>query len=208
MTRAPFAPVGERPRWELIYDLLSGRGIGDVITYDEIAKAVDLTRTEFLTKGRPGWYKAMNRWGEDNKRALRPVPGEGYRVVEPWEHEPIAKAHHRKSRRSLRRSRQTLANADRSLLDDDQRQRFDRIEATIGRHEDMIRRLSAGQAKVEKAVAKSQQQHAATDEQVAELRQQVSALEDALRRHGMTAPPAIDPSPSAPPADGTAGGGR
>lgn len=187
MTRAPFAPKRERPAWEYVYDLLSPLDVGDLVTHDEIAKALDLTREEFATQRGP-FYKAANVWGAERKRALRSIPGEGYRVVDAPEHEQLAKAHHRKSRRSLARGRKVLTNTDRSRLDDEQKVRFDALEANIARQEDMIRRLDSRTTKVEKAVAAAKQQHTVTEERVA-------ALEDALRRHG------INPAQSSAPGE-------
>lgn len=195
---APFTPKRERPAWEYVYDLLQPLDVGDLVTHDEIAKALDLTRQEFATQ-RSGFYKAANVWGAERKRALRSVPGEGYRVVDAPEHEQLSKAHHRKSRRSLSRGRKVLANTDRTRLDAEQKARFDALESNIARQEDMIRRLDTRTTKVEKAVADVGRKHSATEEEVASVRQQVAALEDALRRHG------IDPS-SAPVAAGTGEG--
>ena len=175
MTRAPFAPIGEKPRWEYIYDELSTLDIGDTLTYERLYELLDVTDRTIV---RPPFYKAAQVWGQEAKRALRPIPNIGYRVVDASEHEHIAKGQHRSARRKLRKSRQTLANADRSRLNDEERQRFDRMEATLGRHEDLIRRLDGRTAKVEKAVAESKRKHNVTDERI-------TALEDALRRHGI-----------------------
>lgn len=175
MTRTPFTPIGEKPRWEYIYEELVTLDIGDTLTYERLHELLDV---EDRAAVRPPFYKAAQVWGSEAKRALRPIPNVGYRVVDAPEHEHIAKAQHRSARRKLRRSRQALANADRSRLDDGQRQRFDQMEATLGRHEDMIRRLDGRTAKVEKAVAESRRKHTVTDERI-------SALEDALRRHGI-----------------------
>lgn len=175
MSRAPFQPVGEKPRWELIYAELVTLDVGDTLTYERL---YELLEVEDRSAVRTPFYKAAQVWGSEAKRALRPVPNVGYRVVEAAEHEQIAKGQHRSARRKLRKSRQVLANADRSRLDEDQKRRFDQLEATLGRHEDMIRRLDARTAKVEKAVAESKQKHNVTDERI-------SALEDALRRNGI-----------------------
>jgi hypothetical protein len=175
MNRAPFQPIGEKPRWELIYDELSGLDVGDTLTYERLHELLDV---EDRAAVRTPFYKAAQVWGTEHKRALRPVPNVGYRVVDAREHEAIAKNHHKRSKRQLRRGRQVLANADRSRLSEHERQRFDQMEATIGRHEDMIRRLDGRTAKVEKAVAESREAHTVTEERV-------TALEDALRRHGI-----------------------
>lgn len=177
MSAAPFTPVGERPKWAYVYDALTGLDVGDTITYDQLAKALDVTRDEFLQR-RPGWYKGMNRWCEDNHRALRPVPTVGYQVVDAPDHEHLAKNQHKRSKRALGRGRKLLENADRSRLDDDQKRRFDALEQNVSRQLDMIRRLDTRTTKVEQAVADAKRQNTVTEERIA-------SLEEALRRHGI-----------------------
>lgn len=192
MSAAPFTPVGERPKWEYIYDALAGLDVGDVITYETLADVLDITRDEFL-KNRPGWYKGMNRWCEDNRRALRPVNNVGYQVVDAPEHEHLAKGQHRRGRRALNRGRKIIENADRSRLSDEEKRRFDGFEQNLGRQLDMIRRLDARQTKSEQALASVKREQSATQEEVASLR-------DALRRHGIDPDSAgTDPQPDPPP---------
>lgn len=178
----PFTPIGEKPRWEYIYEELLTLDVGDTLTYERLYELCD---TKDRSAVRAPFYRAVNAWGSEHKRAMRPVPNEGYRVVDANEHEAIAKAHHRKSKRSLNRGRRVIANADRSRLTPDQRQRFDQMESTLARQEDMIRRLDARTAKVEKAVAESRESHTVTAEKVKATDKRVAALEDAMRRHGL-----------------------
>lgn len=173
-TRAPFEPIGDKPQWELVYDALTGMQIGDVMTYERLS---ELLGYDFRTN-RSAWVKAANRWGSEHKRAFTPVRGVGYRVVTVNEHETLARAHHKKSKRSLARSKRVLVDADRSLMSEEERARFDQLEATVARHSDVIRRLDSRQRRTEKALTIATEQQTATDARI-------GALEDALRRHGI-----------------------
>jgi alkylated DNA nucleotide flippase Atl1 len=169
-----FDVIGEKPRWELIYDSLAGLDVGDVVTYEQLAAAIGVDDFEPY---RSSWYKAANRFGEDNQRAFRAVNGVGYRVVDAIEHADIAKAHHRKSKRQLRKGRAVLRNADRSRLSTEDSKRFDDMQATIGRHEDLIRRLDVRQERTEKAVAAAAKKHDVTDARIAKLEAALAKLD-------------------------------
>lgn len=170
---APFQPKADRPQWEIVYDLLVTRDIGDIVTYDELTEALGYD----IRDNRKALYKAARVWGEDCKRALAPVVNTGYRVVEPAEHERLARQHHLKSRRALRRGRSVIRNADRSLLSAEEVERFDRLEQSIARHSDLIRRLDARTERLEKTVRQTQTTTKKTDGRLA-------AIEEALRRSG------------------------
>lgn len=175
MTTNPFSPRGDRPQWQVVLDLLEDKQIDDVITYDELNEALDV---EDFRKNRSPIYKAAAVWGEMRKRALAPVNNVGYRVVDAPEHELLARAQHRKSKRALRRGRTLITNADRTRLTPEDRVRFDHMEETLGRHEDMIRRLEGRQTRTEKALRETRVASEATEAKV-------SAIEETLKRHGI-----------------------
>ncbi len=161
----------------MVYDAMQGLDVGDVLTYAAIAQA--LGADMFRPAHRSPFYRAANVWGAEQQRAFMAVPNLGYRVVEPAEHEIMARYKHRRSRRQLNKGREVLHRADRSALNPEEVERFDRLEHTMGRQLDMIRRLDARQVKTERVVQASRQEITATAERVA-------VLEEALRRHGIT----------------------
>lgn len=175
MSGRRFEPVADRARWEVVYDLLAGLDIGDILTYEELTEALDVHRRDLV---RSPLYKAAQKWGAERKRALVPVPNIGYRVASISEHELLVRGQHRRSKRALHRGRTYAENADRSLMTPQDRERFDGMERTIARQEDMIRRLDIKQQRTDKAIAESRQQQVATDERL-------KAVEDALKRHGI-----------------------
>lgn len=171
---ALFTPVGEKPKWELVYQELLTLNIGDTLGYERLQEILGIEGPAARERSRGPFYKAVSVWGAERKRAMRPVPNVGYLVVDAPEHEAIAKSQHRRSRRALQRSRTALSNADRSRLSLEERRRFDRMELTITRQQDMLLRLDARLSRVEKALGP-------------EFQVQVSdAVEEALRRRGLT----------------------
>jgi alkylated DNA nucleotide flippase Atl1 len=145
-----FETVGEKPRWELIYDSLAGLDVGDVVTYEQLAEAIGQDSFEPF---RSSWYK-----------------------VDAIEHADIAKAHHRRSKRQLRKGSAALRNADRSRLSDEEKTRFDQMQQTINRHSDLIRRLDARQARTEKAVELATKKHDVTDARIAALEEALNRI--------------------------------
>ena len=174
--RAPFTPIGVKPRWELLYDAMNGLDVGDVLTYDAMAEALGVV--EFTNVHRSSFYKAANRWGAERLRAFAAVPTVGYRVVDAAEHEVLARNHHRKSRRQIAKSRVVLEHADRSLLSADEARRFDALERTLGRHADMIRRLEERQERQDAALGAVQSESSVTAAELVRIR-------ELLERHGI-----------------------
>lgn len=172
---APFTPKADVAEWRLIYDVLSGRDVGDVVTHQEMSDALGRS----FAANRSPFYKAARVWGEKNLRALVPVPGQGYRVVEAIEHEDIARRHHKRSRRALGRSRFAIRTVDRSRLDPENLRRFDNMEINISRQQDMLRRLEARQTKTETRIAEQTADHEQTKARLARL-------EEALRSRGFS----------------------
>lgn len=167
-----FQPVGDRARWELVYDLLSPLDIGDVVTYEALGEALDETDR---AKMRPALYRAAQRWGDEQRRALRPVRNTGYVVASIDEQEQLVRGQHRKSRRALSRSHRLAHNADRSLMDDEQRKRFDALESTVARQQDMIRRLDTRTSRVEEALSQSVTRQEVTEERLQALERRLAA---------------------------------
>lgn len=136
-----FVPKAERPQWRVVLDLLDELDVGDLLTYAALDEAVDGN----FRRNRSPLYKAAQVWGRTHQRALAPVANVGYRVVDAPEHEQLARAQHRKSRRAIGRGQNLIRNADRARLTKDERVRFDAIELQLGRHADMLRQLDARQ---------------------------------------------------------------
>ena len=144
-----FEPKGPQPLWELVYDRIRTLSVGDTITYAELSRILGGRGIEAC---RAPLYKAMQVLEREDKRTLDNVRDTGYRVVEAVEHERLARRHHRKSHRQLRKALGKVQSADRSKLTPEERRRFDRMEITLSRQADMIRRLDAKVERIDQAI--------------------------------------------------------
>lgn len=134
-----FETKADRAEWRIVYDAAAALEVGDMLTYQALDELLDRS----FVNDRTPLYRAMTELERENLRTLDNVPRVGYRVVEASEHERLARRHHRKSRRQLSKSFGKLHSADRSRLTEEERRRVDRLEATVSRHADMIRRIDS-----------------------------------------------------------------
>lgn len=110
---ARFEPKGDKPEWQMVYDMLLGNAeSGTVITYAEL----DDVLGRGFTNNRAPLYRARDELGTRRKRWLVPVPTVGYRVTEAEEHVRIAVDHKRKSRKQLGMAVRVLSSTDLNRL--------------------------------------------------------------------------------------------
>lgn len=174
MPAAAFKPKGDRAEWEPVYDELRAADVGEVVTYERLT---DVLGRDFLADRGP-IYRATTALEESNKRTVVNVPKVGYRIATAEEHEPLARGHHKRSRRQLRSAIRKIASADRTQLDPAARQRFDALELNMGRQADMLRRLSERVDRVEKVTARY-------EVSTGEMSDRLEKLEEMLRKHGI-----------------------
>jgi hypothetical protein len=167
------------PEWRRVYDVLQPLNVGDTITYDELSDALGRP----FDSARGPFYRANTELLEHDRRGLLNVKNVGYRVITAAEHDVPAMSKHRTARRSLRKARSWIQNADRAHLTPDVAERFDRIEVSLRRQEDMTRRLDQRVTKVETALQKSRREQV---EHQTETDERLSKLQDALSRHGIS----------------------
>lgn len=181
----------DRPMWRIIYeDLLVKCDIGDVVTYEQMRAVLP----EVSEMGiRQAYFRALREIQVEKRRTFANVRNVGYRMVEAAEHERLARAHHKRGKRQIKKAIDKVRSADRSRLSHEDRARFDAMEATLGRHSEMIDRLDGRVARQEKALRDARRQAA---EEVAAAREQASTevsavetrlskLEEALQRAGI-----------------------
>lgn len=70
------------PQWQTVYELLSGRDVGDVISYAAISDALGF---DVLTARNP-IYKAVEVLQREECRTVENVKHVGYRIVPASEH--------------------------------------------------------------------------------------------------------------------------
>ncbi|MGD9604457.1 MAG: hypothetical protein AB7V59_21795 [Gammaproteobacteria bacterium] len=175
----PFLPVGERARWRVIYDLLRKAKVGDVVTYREMAEALDLDAKRDRTKVQLAMRRAAKELETVDLHAVEPVVNEGYRIVEPEQHLDLARKHQRKAGRSLQRGHSKVVNVDFNGMPGDVRKAFEVVAGAFAAQIDFNRRLSVRQDHLERAVEAVTQQ---TGEQQQRTAEELEALRERLRR--------------------------
>ena len=141
---AKFAPKGEKPEWQLVYDALLGDAdYGTTITFEELDRVLG---REFVTNRAP-LYRARDELGSRRKRWLVPVPGTGYRVTDASEHVSVAIEHRRKSKRQIGMAVRVLTSTDLNRLSADGLAEWDTEQKmsfalyAVVAHENRIRKI-------------------------------------------------------------------
>jgi hypothetical protein len=177
MTTTPFTPIGETARWRIIYNLLTGKDINDVLAYTEAAAAlqVDAATQRHIIQG--AVRRAAREFAVVDNRALEAVPNTGYRVVEAEEQLRLARYQQRRSSKALQRGRSLVSHADLSGVDPEVRRAFYVTGQLLSAQLDFNRRMDIRQKRLETAVQSMQVRSSLTDEEVAQLRARIERLE-------------------------------
>lgn len=182
---SPFQPVGERARWATIYDLLCKVEVGGVLTYVDMAAALNLDADIDRHTLQLAMRRAAQELEEVDKKVADSVRNIGYRIVEPPEQLGLARRHQRKAGRSLRRGQSKAVNVDFNAVDAETRKAFEIVAAAFAVQMDFNRRLDVRQRNLEKAVeAVTRQttvQQERTDAELVELRGRLARLEQQRR---------------------------
>lgn len=76
-----FQPKGETAQWRVVYDLLSAADLGEVVTYEDMAKALGMTPKRDRYRIQAAARKAGEKLLTSDDRAVEVVTNEGYRIV-------------------------------------------------------------------------------------------------------------------------------
>lgn len=178
---SPFEPAGDRARWRVLYDLLREARVGEVITYGEMAEALDLDPAKDRTTIQLAMRRAAKELETQDKHAVEVIVNEGYRIVEPETHLDLAQKQQRRAGKALERGQSKVVNVDLNGMDPELRKAFEVVAGAFAAQIDFNRRLSARQEHLEKAVDAvtqgSTEQHQRTEEELAELRERLARLE-------------------------------
>jgi hypothetical protein len=174
-----FTPIGDRPRWAYVYDLLDGQDPGTVITYEQMGAALEGFDRN---RDRGAISKASARLLRNNQRATEAVPNVGYRIVEAEEHLRLAASKQRQARRTVGRGRKFALHFRRDEVSAEVASRLDAVESTMARQEDMLRRL-------DKRTARTEELLTVTHDTTTDTAVKVAALEAALVRAGIQVTP-------------------
>lgn len=174
---SPFEPAGDIARWRTLYELLQKLTVGDVLTYEAMAEALELDAEDDRHTIQVAMRRASKELEEENKHATEAVKNVGYRIVEPEEHLTLARRQQRKSSKALVRGNSKVVNVDLSDVDPEVRKAFQVMASAFAMQMEFNRRTDVRQKKLEESLDAVKQQSSRTDEEVAELRARLERLE-------------------------------
>ncbi len=175
---SPFRPKGDRARWRVIYDVLSGASVGDLITYEELAEALALDPVRDRHKVQMSVRRAAKEYLDNDKRALDVVVDEGYRVADASGHLTLARRHQSKASKELQRGHAKATNVDLSGVEPQTRHALEVVAQAFALQMDYNRRLDVRQTRLEEALTDVTERSERTEAEVAELRSRLERLEN------------------------------
>lgn len=174
-----FEPLGEQARWRVIYDLLTVLDVGQTLTYEEMATALELDPDKDRHALQMAVRRAARESEESDKRALEAVPNVGYRVVEPVEHLRLARGQQRRAAVALRSGHSKSVNVNFNGLDPEVRHAFQVVAQAFAMQMDFNRRLDVQQKRLSDAVQAVSQDQQRSAQEITELRERLERLERA-----------------------------
>lgn len=174
---SPFQPSGETARWRIIYNLLAGVEVGEVLDYVTMADALELNHTKDRHVIQVAMRRAAAQLERVEKHAVEAVNNVGYRVVQAEEHLRLAKKYQAKSSKALALGQSKVINVDLSNVDPEVRQAFAVVASAFAMQVDFNRRTDIRQQKLEQSLESMRIQSTRTEEEVSELRARLDRLE-------------------------------
>lgn len=177
MTR--FEALGREARWRTLYTLLKPLHVGDIITYEDMAQALELAPDADRQTLRGPLYRAAKEFEEVDKHALEAVPNTGYRIVEIVEHLTLAQRQQKRAGRALQRGHSKVVNVDFNGVDPQVRKGFEVVAQAFSMQMDFNRRFDVRQKRLEKVMRETGQRTERNEAEIAELRDRLARLEQA-----------------------------
>lgn len=128
---SPFAPKGDRSLRVIVAEMVAQRTPGDLLTYEELGKALDLDPDERRDQIRQAVSAARPLALTDHKRALVPVRGKGYRIAWASEFAGIAQEHRRKADRQIGKALDVVKNVNEKELSPEELKRHRAVAIVI-----------------------------------------------------------------------------
>lgn len=129
---SPFEPKGSRALRVIVTELAAKATYGDVLTYTELAQALDVEDDDAgRAQVRQTVSAARPLLLSDHGRLLVAVRGKGYRVALPGEAAGVAQDHRRRADRQIGKALAVIDKADMSAATDEERQRFQAVGVVI-----------------------------------------------------------------------------
>ncbi|MFL3869241.1 hypothetical protein LT966_21820 [Streptomyces griseobrunneus] len=173
----PFEPIGAEARWRTVYKLLTRQNVGDTVTYQQLADALDLHPKRDRTTIQAAVRRASQDFEERDKHALTAVANVGYRVVEAHEHLGLARKQQRKAGRALANGHSKVINVDFTGMDPEVRKAFEVTGRAFSLQMDFNRRFDVRQKRLESVVQETSQRTDRNEAEIAELKERLARLE-------------------------------
>lgn len=174
-------PLGHQARWRILYGMLQGVQVGDVVTYDDMAAELGLDPVLERMKVQMAMRRAAEQFERVDKRCLDVIPNHGYRVVTAAEHVGLASRHQRKAGKSLERGHSKAVNVDLSNVDAQTRQALETLARGFALQMDVNTRVEARQERMQKALDSVATQQERAEDDIAELRERLDRLAELIR---------------------------
>lgn len=174
---SPFEPVGEVARWRVLYEILRPILPDGVLTYEDMAEALDLDPVRDKTTIQLAMRRAARELEQVDNRAVDSVRNVGYRVVQAQEHLTLAERHHRKARGQLVRSNSKVQHVDRNALDQESQKAFEVVGRVLSWQLQQMRHLDLRQRNLEEAIESVQSNVHRTETDVAQHDERLRQLE-------------------------------
>lgn len=128
---SPFRPKGDRSLRVIVAEMVAERSPGDLITYDELGKALDLDPDERRDQIRQAVSAARPVILADHKRALIAERGKGYRIAFAGEFAGLAQGHRRKADRQMGKALDIVKNVNERELSPEELKRHRAVAVII-----------------------------------------------------------------------------
>ncbi len=174
---SPFQPAGPTARWRIIYAIIRDKPTGTIVTYEELATALDLHPGDDRHTIQLAMRRAAKESETQDLRAIEPIPNQGYRIAAPAEHLRLAKGQQQRSRRALARGHSKVVHVDLTGMEPEVRKAFDVVAVAFSMQMEMARRLDAKQAHLEAAVRDIQETQSRSADEITELKARLERLE-------------------------------
>jgi len=174
---SPFNPIGDVARWRTLYALLVTVPTDGVLTYEDMAGALDLHPGDDRHTIQMAVRRAAKEHEAKDKRAIESVPNVGYRVVQVQEHLRLARSQQKRAGKALVRGHSKVVNVDFNDMPAEIRKSFETVAHAFAMQMDFNRRFDVRQRRLEDTLSAFTERSQRTESEVAELRERLARLE-------------------------------
>lgn len=177
-----FVSKGPSAEWKLIYSVLVGMEVGQVLDYGML----DAVLGRSFLDSRTPIYRARRELFATHNRLLANVSSRGYRIIEPDEHEGVARDHIRRGQRQISTATTIVVETPRKGMSPEGRRSLDALQVhlvTVERATKALNRRIEGRTPADEALDEARQKEQAPEPTAAEAMAKIERLEALFARH-------------------------